>query len=272
MKLPSLHHHHHFVLLLFFFLSIIGSVVGGPLPNTSAKPPPPLPLKPQPTPQPPRRIGILLPRAFSVLDVFGPLEIFQALSRQTRLELVLLSRDGAAVTTEPANPAMNKHNSSFFPAVPATHSLAAAPELDLLVVPGGMGARSPDLAPEVAFVRRAFGRLDYLVTICTGAGIAAQAGVLDGRRATTNKASWATITAMGPKVKWVSPARWVEDGKVWSSSGVTAGLDLAFEFIRKKYPNGTAIADFIAGNMEHTRVTDWRQDPWSEMFGVPRQN
>ncbi|KAL2116644.1 hypothetical protein VTJ04DRAFT_8812 [Mycothermus thermophilus] len=237
-------------------------------------PPPP----PEPLPRNPRRIGILLHRAFSVLDVFGPLEILQALSRQTHLQLFLLSRDGPSgpgVSTAPASVVMNRFNSSFFPVIPATHGLSKAeapPELDVLIVPGGLGARSPDLGPEVEYIKRVFGQLDYLITICTGTGIAAQAGVLDGRRATTNKAAWATITAMGPKVKWVSPARWVEDGKVWSSSGVTAGLDLTFEFIRKKYDNGSEIAEAIAGNMEHERVRDWRYDPWARRFGVPDQN
>ncbi|KAL1839765.1 hypothetical protein VTJ49DRAFT_1188 [Mycothermus thermophilus] len=247
MKIPSLH--------LLLSLSLLSTAAGGPLPTYLG------PSQPQ---QPPQRIGFLLPRAFSVLDVFGPLEVFQALSRQTHLELSLLSRDGAPASTAPVNPAMNRFNSSFFPAVVATHSVADPPELDVLIVPGGMGARSPDLEAEVEFIRSVFGKLEYLITICTGAGIAAQAGVLDGRRATTNKAAWGSITAMGPNVKWVSPARWVEDGKVWSSSGVTAGIDLVFEFVRKKYPNGTAIADFVAGNMEHTRVTDWRYDPWAE--------
>ncbi|KAK4122595.1 class I glutamine amidotransferase-like protein [Parathielavia appendiculata] len=221
---------------------------------------------------PPRHFGFLLPRAFSVLDVFGPLEVFQALARQTKLDLSMLSRTMDPAKTETIHAAMNRFNSSFFPQVVVTHTYADKPPIDVLVVPGGAAARSPDLGPELEYIRKAFPKLKYLITICTGAGIAAQSGVMDGYRATTNKQAWKQMTAMGPKVKWVSPARWVEDGKVWSSSGVTAGIDLALEFIRQKYENGTAIAEAISGAIEHTPILDWREDPWAAKFNVTPQN
>jgi putative intracellular protease/amidase len=142
----------------------------------------------------------MLPRAFSVMDVFGPLELFQALSRQTYLDLVLLSRTLDPATTEPEH--MKHGNSSFFPTVNPTHTYANAPPIDVLVVPGGMGSRSPDLGPEIEYIQKVFPDLKYLITICTGSGIAAQAGVLDGHRATTNKAAWESMTAKGPNVKW----------------------------------------------------------------------
>ncbi|KAL2259491.1 hypothetical protein VTK26DRAFT_6832 [Humicola hyalothermophila] len=150
----------------------------------------------------PEHFGFLLPRAFSVLDVFGPVEVFQALSRQTHLKLSLLSRTLEPARTEPVSGAMNPFNSSFFPAVMPTHTYEDDPPIDVLVIPGGLAARSPDLGPEIEYIRKVFPRLQYLITICTGAGIAAQSGVLDGHRATTNKAAWDQITAMGPNVKW----------------------------------------------------------------------
>ncbi|KAL2155364.1 hypothetical protein VTH82DRAFT_105 [Thermothelomyces myriococcoides] len=256
--------------VLLFSLSLITSAVAGVLPpgvesqsrgdgEASEKPVP-------------RRFGFVLPRAFDMVDVFGPLEVLQNLAFETHLELALLARTLEPVTTEPSYAGMNKHNSSFWPRVLPTHTFADSPALDVLVVPGGLAARSPDLDPELAYIRDVFPSLQYLITICTGAGIAAKAGVLDGYRATTNKAAWEETTAMGPNVKWVSPARWVEDGKVWSSSGVTSGIDLTFEFVKQKYENGSAIAEVIAGRIEHVIVTDWRDDPFADRFGVPPSN
>ncbi|KAK4042329.1 class I glutamine amidotransferase-like protein [Parachaetomium inaequale] len=255
--------------VLLFSLTLINPAAGAVVPRSGSKSCGNDTAGPKPNP---RRFGFLLPRAFDVIDVFGPLDILQALSRQTHLDMVLLSRTLDPVTTQPGSAAMNKFNSSFFPTVVPTHTFADAPPIDVLVVPGGAAARSPDLGPEIAYIQKVFPSLQYLITICTGAGIAAQSGVLDGHRATTNKAAWGTVTPMGPKVKWVSPARWVEDGKVWTSSGVTAGLDLTFEFVKQKYDNGSAIAEMIAGSTEHVIIKDWRDDPFSAKFNVPPSN
>ncbi|KAL2160091.1 hypothetical protein VTH06DRAFT_1746 [Thermothelomyces fergusii] len=249
--------------VLLFSLSLIASSAAGVIPPRGEG---------QLSEPSPSRFGFLLPRAFDMVDVFGPLEVLQMLAQETHLELALLARTLEPVTTEPVHPAMNPFNSSFWPRVVPTHTFADAPPLDVLFVPGGLASRSPDLGPEIAYIRDVFPSLRYLITICTGAGIAAQAGVLDGYRATTNKAAWNIITPMGPNVKWVSPARWVEDGKVWSSSGVTSGIDLTFEFVKQKYENGTAIAEVIAGRIEHLIVTDWRDDPFADRFNVPPSN
>ncbi len=84
--------------------------------------------------------------------------------------------------------------------------------------------------------------------MCNGAGLAARAGVLDGKRATTNKSVWARTIALGPKVKWVAEARWVTDGNVWTSSGVSAGIDVTIAFISAVY--GEVNATNIANGME----------------------
>lgn len=74
-------------------------------------------------------------------------------------------------------------------------------------------ASSPETAP-------------FLLTVCTGAALAARAGLLDGKRATTNKMSWAWATSQGTPgaTDWQKKARWVEDGHIWTSAGVTAGM------------------------------------------------
>lgn len=114
-----------------------------------------------------------------------------------------------------------------------THTFATAPPLDLLFVPGGLGTRgsNPVIEEVISYIRNTYPQLGYLITVCTGAGLAARAGVLDGKRATTNKMAWTETTGLGVNVDWVPRARWVVDGNVWSSSGVSAGIDVTLAWI-----------------------------------------
>lgn len=187
--------------------------------------------------------------------------------------------------------------SAFAQQMLPTHTFATAPPLDVLLVPGGLGTRVvPAITPAVDFIRRTCGggggggrRLakeeeeedsseeepqqqqqqkqppPYLITICTGAGLAARAGVLDGKRATTNKNAWEETAVLGPRVEWVWRARWVraEEGRVWTASGVSAGIDVTFAWIVEVY--GEEVAAMLARVMEYRRVTDPEDDPFAEL-------
>ncbi|KAK2021803.1 DJ-1/PfpI family protein [Colletotrichum zoysiae] len=216
---------------------------------------------------PPKNFGVLLHRAFEVLDVFGPLSALGQLSSLHQMNLYMISETMDPVTVEPVSPAMNFKNSSFYPVVLPTHTYATAPEdMEVLIVPGGIWTWSPDLEATVAYVREAYPRLRYLVSICTGAAVVARAGVLDGRRATTNKAAWRGVVALGPRTEWVARARWVVDGNVWTSSGVSAGVDATLAFVAEVY--GAAEAKAIADRMEYDRHLDPSWDPFADVFNV----
>ncbi|KAK7417164.1 hypothetical protein QQX98_004767 [Neonectria punicea] len=211
-----------------------------------------------------RNIGVVLFRAFDMIDIFGtldPLQLLALSTQQMKLHLVAASLD--PVTSEPIT--MNSFNSSFWPVVQPTNTFDEDLDLDVLIVPGGPGARSASLQAEIAYIQKMFPEVDILMTICTGAGIAARAGVLDGHMATTNKNAWDTIKAMGPKVNWVTPARFVIDGKIWSSSGVTSALDLVFAFIETYW--GSDRSETIANIIEH-EPKEAEDDPFSERFGI----
>ena len=130
---------------------------------------------------------------------------------------------------------------------------------------------SPHVAPSplpnstIAFVKERYPCLQYLITICTGAGIAARAGVLDGKYATTNKRAWDETIALGPKVNWVAVARWVVDGNIWTSSGISADIDLTIAFLEAIYGNETATT--IANTMEYERHTNSTDDPFAALYG-----
>jgi transcriptional regulator GlxA family with amidase domain len=168
-----------------------------------------------------RSYGILLYRAFDPLDIFGPLEILQAVSRNYTLQLHLLSRTLSPVLGSPLMPSMNPTNSSFFPTLLPTDTFTSNPDIDVLIVPGGAGMRNPNMTEEIEYVKAVYPKLRYVITVCTGSAFLARTGLLDGRRATTNKESWKGVVGYGPNVRWVSPARWVVDGNIWSSAGVS---------------------------------------------------
>ena len=182
------------------------------------------------------------------------------------MDLALISSNLDPVSTKPRSPSMNPKNSTFFQSVVPTHTLEDAPDLDVLIVPGGLGTRAPDLNTTIDYITATYPKLQYFLSVCTGAGLAARAGVLDGKRATTNKASWAGTIALGPKVKWVSRARWTVDGNVWTSSGISAGIDMTLAFIADIY--GDDVATRLANSMEYERHLDSDWDPYASIFNV----
>jgi putative intracellular protease/amidase len=117
-----------------------------------------------------------------------------------------------------------------------THTFKHPPkDLDVLIVPGGVGAyyEPPAMLDAIEFIRETYPRLQYIISVCVGSTLLARAGILDGKRATTNKSVWSWAVSQGPKVDWVPVARWVTDGNIWTTSGVTAGMDGTLAFVGK---------------------------------------
>ncbi|CAI7568788.1 unnamed protein product [Penicillium glandicola] len=211
----------------------------------------------------PLRVGIVLFPGFQALDVFGPVDCINILSCSHSVTLALISSTLEPVTTK--SPAFaNAIGQSVVP----THTFATAPSLDLLFVPGGLGTRgsSPVIEEAILYIRNVYPQLRYLITVCTGSGLAARAGVLDGKRATTNKMAWVETTGLAGNVDWVPRARWVVDGNVWSSSGVSAGIDATLAWIQEVY--GREVARKISNGIEYTRHEDPSHDPFAELYGL----
>jgi putative intracellular protease/amidase len=160
-----------------------------------------------PTTKPPTKIGLLVFPGFQVLDAFGPMDALNILTRWETLELAVLAPARGPVST-------SLQPGGFGQTVLPTHTLETAPEdLEVLLIPGGAGARDEDFTDRAAeYVRRAFPNLRFLLTVCTGAVIAAKSGVLDGRRATTNKMNYKWVRAAVVLIGCVylqGPRRWM---------------------------------------------------------------
>ncbi|KAL2171518.1 hypothetical protein VTG60DRAFT_2686 [Thermothelomyces hinnuleus] len=154
----------------------------------------------------------------------------------------------------------------------ATHTFANAPALDILLVPGGAGTRMLEERGDRAmqdFIAARYPELRYLLTVCTGSATAAAAGVLDGRRATSNKGAWSWVVTHGRNVTWVPSARWVVDGNIWTSSGVAAGMDMVYAFLEHYYADNRAPVQTMINLVEYAPHTDPHWDPFSIVHNVP---
>ncbi|KAG7138662.1 Isonitrile hydratase like protein [Verticillium longisporum] len=216
----------------------------------------------------PVNFGMVLFTGFQALDVFGPLDIFNILSFTQRINLHIIAPTLEPVHTYPPwNPGVG---SRWSESVNPTHTLADPPkDLDVLFVPGGAGTRDANIAEVtqiIDYVRDVYPSLQHILSICTGAGILARAGVLDGRNATTNKRAWAQTTALGPATNWIAKARWVVDGNVYTSSGVSAGIDAALAYVSDIWGEDEAVR--LAIGAEYNRVLDPADDPFAAHWGA----
>lgn len=193
-----------------------------------------------------KRIGIVVFDDFETLDVFGPVQIWGRLANHG---LIIVSSDGGAVRSAQGTRIM------------ADCGFADAPPLDVLMVPGGQGTRSMVHDDALLdFVRRQDRRTRWTTSVCTGAAILAKAGVLDGRNATTNKVAFDWVASQSGKIAWRRRARWVVDGKYVTSSGVSAGTDMALALVERLYDSDTA--EGIARAAEY----QWNDDPNDDPF------
>jgi transcriptional regulator GlxA family with amidase domain len=151
--------------------------------------------------------------------------------------------------------------------VVADHGFDDCPKLDYVLVPGGIGTRTAVDDPRMmSFLKKKVGEAELAMTVCTGTALFARAGVLDGRRATTNKMVFQWVAEQGPKVEWVKQARWVEDGKFATSSGVSAGMDMALAVIERIY--GKEMSKALEVGTEYDRHTDASWDPFAKIHGL----
>lgn len=189
---------------------------------------------------------------FELLDLFGPYELLWIAGAQFQIEVVaeqlgpITSAQGATVLA----------NAAFSDAIP----------YDVLLVPGGRGTRREVENPALLdWLRRNEPTASYVTSVCTGSALLARAGLLDGRRATSNKLAFDWVVTQGPHVHWVREARWVEEGKFFTSSGVSAGMDMTLALIERIHGADTRAT--AARRAEYTWNSDSTHDPFARVAG-----
>ena len=196
-----------------------------------------------------RSIGVLLFEGFELLDVFGPLEMYGMAT--DHFDICLVCEHGGVIASRQGPKSLTDC------------SFRDAQGFDLLLVPGGPGTRQ-EVGNQVLldWLKEQSQRATLVTSVCTGSALLAKAGVLDGVRATTNKMAFDWVTSQSSLVQWEKQARWVEDGKFFTSSGVSAGIDMSLAVIAQLV--SPELADQAATFAEY----EWHRDPSWDPFAL----
>ena len=197
-----------------------------------------------------KTVGILIFDDVEVLDFAGPYEVFS----RTRLVAGAESRrtdDSAPFRVFTVARTRELVTAIGGLKVMPDYAWSDAPAIDLLVVPGGFGTRAllRDEAT-LAWLRSAAARASLVTSVCTGALVLAQLGLLAGRRATTHWAAHDLLASLDPSIQVDRVSRVVNAGVV-TSAGVSAGIDMAFDVVEQLC--GRAVADETAHYIEYRR-------------------
>ncbi len=227
-----------------------------------------------------RHIGIFLYKDFQILDASGPITAFEIATRMKpeAYRLTLLSIEGGLVASS-SGAAMNS--------VP----VADAARLDTLVISGGNGSRDAMRCPEtIAFLRACAADVRRMCSVCSGAFPLAAAGLLDGKRVTTHWRRAEQLQQLFPSVRVEIDRIHIHDGNIWTSAGISAGIDLALALIADdlgekvarlvaremvvyyRRPGGqsqfSALADLGDGDTRFSPLLDWMRANLAERLTV----
>ena len=196
----------------------------------------------------PIHVGAVLFDGFELLDFYGPLEMFGLLEGNAKITVVA-EKPGQV-------------RSSAGPCGVAEGALAGSGGFDVLLIPGGIGTRKAMVNPQfLAELIQLAEASQIVATVCTGSFLLARTGLLDGRKATSNKRVFQLVKSSAPKVKWMAKARWVEDGKYFTSSGVSAGMDMTLAIIARLCGREKSLQ--IASRAEYEWHEDSSWDPFA---------
>src|SRR6266702_994343 len=176
--------------------------------------------------------AILIFDDVEVLDFAGPFEVFSVkteLNDYSLLNVFTVAREKAPVTA--------RNGLSVNP----DYSIDDAPQADILIIPGGRGTRPLLLQQDIlAWILRSAHNADKVLSVCTGALLLAKVGLLDGIKSTTHHGAFDTLAEIAPDTEIVRDARFVDSGKVITSAGISAGIDMSLYVMELLYGEKTA--------------------------------
>jgi len=195
-----------------------------------------------------KRVGIVVFDEVEVLDFAGPFEVFAITENGTKEKLFQVMLLG----TRPG-PVRARNGLTV---VPDGVYVDAGP-LDAVIVPGGYGAEKITILdkPFLSWLAAARGVVPVIASVCTGAFLLAEAGLLDGHKATTHHLDFDEFETRWPRVTLVRDKKWVDEGAVISSGGISSGIDMALHLVARL--EGLETARRTATRMEYR----WQEEP-----------
>ncbi len=190
-------------------------------------------------------INILLFDDFETLDVFGPVEILGQIEEDI---LNYFSKSGGTVKSAQG-------------LIIITEPILDANKNGILLIPGGRGTRV--LVNDTGFLDLLYElseRAHFCLSICTGSALLGKCGALCNKKATSNKNAMDWVKSVNEQVDWIEKARWVVDDKFYTSSGVSAGMDMVLGFVSDRF--GRSRAEEIANHIEYI----WNNDCMDDRF------
>ncbi|CAE6423746.1 unnamed protein product [Rhizoctonia solani] len=216
------------------------------------------------------KFGVVLYNNLTTLDVQGPMELLGWLrkgsgSQTNPLWPFVPYEFEFDYIAESLNPVATLAGPWLLPT--KTFSEVKDTQYDIILVPGAESRVVAAVSPTIVdFIKEQNPGLKYLLSVCTGAWIVAKAGVLEGKNATTNKAAFKRIkNETSTNINWVPKARWVIDGNTWTSSGVSAGGDMAHAFMEHLVGDNFTT---VARNIVEWRAAEQGDDPFAHEWGL----
>ncbi|AUD21078.1 TPA: DJ-1/PfpI family protein [Bacillus cereus] len=186
-------------------------------------------------------VGIFLFNEVEVLDFAGPFEVFSItkVHEEKPFTVYTVSQNGEMIT------ARNGLK------VQPDYSIEDLPPVDILIIPGGKGARENEVKNDIIinWVRQQMKEVKLMTSVCTGALLLAKAGLLEGLKATTHWASIQTFKKDFPNVEVMENVKFVDEGHIITSAGISAGINMSFHIVKNLL--GVEIAEETAKNMEY---------------------
>ncbi|MFB5562457.1 DJ-1/PfpI family protein [Bacillus cereus] len=186
-------------------------------------------------------VGIFLFNEVEVLDFAGPFEVFSVteVNGEKPFTVYTVSENGEMIT------ARNGLK------VQSDYSIENLPPVDILIIPGGLGARKYEMKNEIVikWIRQQMKEVKLMTSVCTGALLLAKAGLLEGLKATTHWASIEKFKNEFQNVEVIENVKFVDEGHIITSAGISAGINMAFHIVKNLL--GVHVAEGTAKRMEY---------------------